>query len=368
MRRMNKKIISFGRFETASVIINALIVKVLLGLPQLLCKEVGNAAWIVALISGVIFLLLVYIIMRLYKRFPGKNILDIVETIGGKRLKTVVGVLIILPLLFKGAITLRLAADTINLITPYKLPALLTAILVGATMIITAYRGIEGTVRMHALFVPVIITALFIVLVASAKTMDITNIFPFWGLGQGKVLTRSVTAVTMYTDLLYLFLLFPYVKSEKIYSRAVYFGTISAIFLQLIIVLGYALTTIYPQSSELFMPVYQVSRIIKIANNSQSIEAIFYPVWIISSLLYLSLSLTFAVEISGGLIKSRYEKLFILPFALIMFIVGYLPPSVTAAMRLSSSLTPYLAVLTMLIPFSILLYAALRKRRAENEA
>ena len=368
MRRMNKKIISFGRFETASVIINALIVKVLLGLPQLLCKEVGNAAWIVALISGVIFLLLVYIIMRLYRRFPGQNILEITEAMGGKRLKTVVAVLIILPLLFKGAITLRLAADTINLITPYKLPTLLTAILVGATMVITAYRGIEGTVRMHALFVPVIITALFIVLIASAKTMDITNIFPFWGLGRGKVLTRSVTAVTMYTDLLYIFLLFPYVKSEKIYSRAVCIGTISAIFLQLIIVLGYALTTIYPQSSELFMPVYQVSRIIKIANNSQSIEAVFYPVWIISSLLYLSLSLTFAVEISGGLIKSRYEKLFILPFALIMFIVGYLPPSVTAAMRLSSSLTPYLAVLTMLIPFSILLYAALRKRRAENEA
>ena len=74
---MNKKIISFGSFETASVIINALIVKVLLGLPQLLCKEAGNAAWIVALISGLAFLLLVYVIMRLYRRFPGKNILDI---------------------------------------------------------------------------------------------------------------------------------------------------------------------------------------------------------------------------------------------------------------------------------------------------
>lgn len=364
----NKKIISFGSFETASVIINALIVKVLLGLPQLLCKEVGNAAWIVTLISGLVFLLLVYAIMRLYRRFPGKNILAISKTLGGNPLKTIVSVLIILPLLFKGAITLRLAADTINLITPYKLPPLLTAALVGAAMIICAYKGVEGSVRMHALFVPVIILALFTVLIASAKTMDITNILPIWGLGQQKVLTRSATIITMYSDVLYIFLLFPYVKSEKIYSRAVYFGTVAAVFLQLIIVLGYALTTIYPQSSELFMPVYQVSRIIKIANNSQSIEAIFYPVWIVSSLLYLSLSLTFAVTVANGFLKTRYEKLFILPFAVIMFIVGFLPPSVTAAMHLSSSLSPYISVLTMLVPFAVLLGASFKKRRAKNEA
>ena len=66
---MKNRIISFGRFETASVLTNALLIKTLLGLPQLLCRKIGSAAWISSVVSGVLFLILVGIILKLYERF-----------------------------------------------------------------------------------------------------------------------------------------------------------------------------------------------------------------------------------------------------------------------------------------------------------
>lgn len=363
---MDNKIISFGKYETASILINAFIIKILLGLPQLLCQRVGSAAWIVTLVSGLLFLLFVALILKLYDRFENKNIIQIAELLAGKPGKWICAVLILLPLLFKGAITLRLAADTINLITPYRIPSLVTAVLVGIVMVVTAYRGVEGVARMHALLVPVIIAALIFVALASISSFRLSNLFPFWGLGQSAVWKESFASFSIYTDAIYIFLLYPYVKSKRLFRRACVWGTILAMVIQTGIVFSYVLTTQYPENAALFMPVYQVSRIIQFDSNSQSIEAIFYPVWIISSLLYLSLSNNFVVEILGQVSETRYEKLFIIPVAAVMFVVGYLPPSVMDAMRLSSRLTLLLATLTMLLPFLVLCAARFKYKRRDS--
>lgn len=367
VKTVNKRIINFGKFETASVLINALIVKVLLGLPQLLCKQAGNAAWMIALISGIVFLALVLVIMRLYKRFPNRNIISIAEEAGGAALKWFVAVLIILPLIFKGAITLRLSAETINLITPYRIPSFLTAVLVGIAIIAVAYKGTEGAVRLHAIFVPLIVTALVLVIIASCASFKLTNIFPVWGLGKKEVIKTSLYAILMYSDIIYILLLYPYVKSEKVFRRAVRWGTVLAVIIQLAIMLGYVLTTQYPESGELFMPVYQVSRIIRLGDNSQSIEAIFYPVWISSSLLYLTLTQTFVVEILGQASKTKYEKLFIVPTLAVMFVIAYMPKSVTQAMQISQKASPILFICTVALPILVMIFAYIKNRRASYE-
>ena len=360
---MESRIISFGRFEASSILINALLIKILLGLPQLLCRRIGSAAWISSLASSLLFLVLLGLIVKLYERFENKNIIEIAELLGGKIGKWICTIFILLPLLFKGAITLRLAADTINLITPYRIPSVLTAVLVGMVMIVTAYRGVEGVARMHALMVPVILLALIVVGLASLGSYRLTNIFPFWGLGQKTVWRESITLLSMYTDVIYVFLLYPYVKSQKTFRHSCIWGSIIALIAQSAVMLGYVLTTQYPENAQLFMPVYQVSRIIDLSGGSQSIEAIFYPIWIVSSLLYLSLSNNFSVEILGQASGTKYEKLFIIPIAAVMFFVAYLPPSVMDAMRISSAATPYLAIFCMLFPFLVLLIAFWKKGR-----
>ena len=80
VKHLHKKIISFGQFETATVLINVLLIKVLLGMPQLLCYRAGSAAWLVAIVSGAFFLLVLAGILLLYRRFEGKNIMAVSYT------------------------------------------------------------------------------------------------------------------------------------------------------------------------------------------------------------------------------------------------------------------------------------------------
>ncbi len=368
---MHKKIISFGQFETATVLINVLLIKVLLGMPQLLCYRAGSAAWLVALGSGVFFLLVLAGILLLYRRFEGKNIMDIARILGGRPLEIITAVLVILPILFKGAMTLRLAADTIHIITPFQFPSVLTAIFIGAAIIITSYKGIEGVVRMHALMVPVILAALVIVVTASASSFHLTNLYPFWGLGQKTVWRESFTILASYTDIIYVFLLYPYVKAKKQFNSACLWGGGIGVAFTVGIILTYVLSTQYPENTQLFMPVYQVSRLIRFGLNSQSIEAIFFPVWVLSSLLYLCMSNYFIVEILGQVTRTQYEKLFIVPAAAAMFLTAYSPKSIMSAMKISSQAALPLVCLTMVLPAAVLALAAWksgRKRRNRHEA
>lgn len=365
-KNVDDRVISFGRFETATVLINVLLIKVLLGFPQLLCRRIGSAAWISSLISGILLLLFVALVLKLYDSFENKNILEIAYLLGGKVGRWICAAAIFFPFVFQGAITLRLAADTIHVITPYRLPSVLTAFLVGATMVVSSYRGTEGIVRIHALLVPVILLALAVVGVSSVKSYRLGNLFPFWGLGKNIVWSEGVRLFSAYTDVIYIFLLYPYVKSRRIYRKACIGGTLIAMAAQSLVMLGYVLCTQYPENAELFMPVYQISRIIRISGGSQSIEALFYPVWISSSLLYLSLSNRFAAEILGQASGSRYEKLFIVPIALLMFVIAYFPSGTSDAMRLAINAEAYLAVFCILVPFLILLAAFFRKRTVKQ--
>lgn len=371
VKHLHKKIISFGQFETATVLINVLLIKVLLGMPQLLCYRAGSAAWLVAIGSGAFFLLVLAGILLLYRRFEGKSIMDIAGILGGRPLEIITAVLVILPILFKGAMTLRLAADTIHIITPFQLPSVLTAVFIGAAIIITSYKGIEGVVRMHALMVPVILAALVIVVTASASSFHLTNLYPFWGLGQKTVWRESFTILASYTDIIYVFLLYPYVKAKKQFNRACLWGGGIGVAFTVGIILTYVLSTQYPENTQLFMPVYQVSRLIRFGLNSQSIEAIFFPVWVLSSLLYLCMSNYFIVEILGQVTRTQYEKLFIVPVAAAMFLTAYSPKSIMSAMKISSQAALPLVCLTMVLPAAVLALAAWksgRKRRNRHEA
>ena len=348
----NRRTINFGKFETACVLINSIIIWIFMGLPRSMCMAAGSAAWLVARASGAAYLVLLFIVLKLYEKNMSKDIFALMRDIGGRTLAAATGVVICTSFILKSAFVLRITSEIISTVLPFAIPqtVILVMLLVGAAF--CAYLGLEGIVRLHALFVPVILLAFAASTIAAASCYDMTNLYPLWGLGFKNTAMSSLAHTELYSDFIYIFLLAPYVKKERVFkATCMAAGAVSAIAVSGL-VLSYVLAVQYPENTRLFMPLYQLSRLIRTGPNSQSLEAFFLPVWMISSLLYISSSLYFAAHSLTAVFKIKRDKLPVLVAAAAVLIAALLPKSINAAGELwrsyGSALAPAVSLLAVL--------------------
>ena len=66
--------------------------KIILNLPKTIIASTGSSAWINAIYIIAIAFIFVFLVTKLLKKFPDKDILDISEYLGGKKLKIVISI------------------------------------------------------------------------------------------------------------------------------------------------------------------------------------------------------------------------------------------------------------------------------------
>ncbi len=362
---MQQTIIQFGRWETASILINVLLVKIFLGLPGLMSEACGSALWLSAILSAAIMYLFILLIVWLYDHFEGKDLFAIAELVGGRPLRWVVAALVLATLLARAPIVLRLTVEGLLVATPFPIPPLLATLLLAFAMLFAAYRGVEGIARLHAIFVPAILAALVFIYLFTAHTFHASNLFPFWGLGMGNTLWQGARFTSLYSDMLFLFLLYPYVNDKRQFKQSAWWGVgLGSLFLVLTN-LGFILALEYPQNAQFVMPVYQLSRIISFGQYTQNLESVFLPFWLVSSMLYLSLSLFFVSRTLQNGFGAKYHKLGIFPALLAIVLLNYVPKNMMEAVQFGAQVDLILMATGLVIP-SMILFAAILKQRREG--
>lgn len=363
---MHHTIIKFGRWEMASVLLNVLIVKIFLGLPKLMSDKCGSALWLSALITVGLIALFLWLTVRLYGKYEGMDIFGISAAVGGKWLKWFVAVLVVLLLLTKASLTLRLTVEGLGVASPFPIPNVLATALFVLVMIVAAYRGIEGIARMHAVFVPVILGALLFIVLFTSGSFRLTNLFPLWGLGLGNTVKQGFAYTTMYSDLIFLFLLYPYANNRRQFRASAYWGVNLAGGIIVLVSVIFILSMPYPENTDFVMPIYQLSRIIRFGDYSQSLEAVFMPIWMVSSILYLCLSLFFIVRALEAGFGMKYYKLAIVPAAAAVTALAYVPRNMMAAVSLGGMLSLYEAAVGMVLPVALVLVARMLKKTGKE--
>ena len=77
-----------GFVEAILFILVVITNKIILNLPKTIITGCGNSAWINVIYISIFAVILTLIIVKLFKRFEGYDILDISNYLGGKPLKT----------------------------------------------------------------------------------------------------------------------------------------------------------------------------------------------------------------------------------------------------------------------------------------
>ena len=361
---MNKNF-QLERKELTATFINLIVVKMLFTYPRFMVLNSGNAAWIEMIYVSLIALLLYVFIDFLNRKTQSENIFELSEKVGGKFLRIIVGVVFIAVLLVNLSVNIRIFSECIRTVLLPNTPTTLVMLLFIAAISIAAFMGIYSICRVHALFVPVAAFVMLGFLIMLIPDINLNNLFPLIGTGTKQVFVSGLRSISVFSDVMSIYILAPFCKSKRDTKRSVFYGILIGGLVATLMLLLYALVYPYPISREFVIPIYQLARIVNVGQYFQRFEAFFEFTWSIAMMLYASFSLFLICYSFSETFKTKYYREAILPVVLLAASLGFVPTNFVTLLSDGYEIYNIIFPLLFIIPAGVggVYYFKKRERR-----
>ncbi|NLC20219.1 MAG: endospore germination permease [Clostridiales bacterium] len=358
-----KQKIKIGNYEACCLLLNMICYKIILSFPRVVAEYGGTAGWLLTMFSSVIGILLFYVISGLYKQFAGNDILDIAEIAFGIIGKIIVALFFLVLFLTFVPVFLREFAEDIKIISLTNTPISIITLIFCIGMVVGSYLGIETLVRIHALTVPFIAGAFVLILLLTTSRFDISNLAPWLGLGADVIIKEGISNLSMYSEFIVLLFIVPLFHKKSDFINVGRYSLMISGFFLVLSSLCYMLVFQYPASTEYFLPMYQMARIIRLGRFFTRIESAFIVIWASSAFLFLSCGLYFITFLFQKAFNLNYYKPLIFPFTVMVFTLSMVPENLYSALLIEMEYyRRYSWILTFLLPILLLLAANIRTR------
>ncbi|MBR4720948.1 MAG: endospore germination permease [Clostridia bacterium] len=340
--------------EMTLIIANLLSVKAIFAFPRTIVETSGNAAWIEVIYMALFAWALMEISFLTYRISGRKSIIDLSAKVGGKPLKIAVSLLVVFALSLNYATEIRMFSESVKLILLPRTEIEYILILLSVTIAIAQKPGISAIATVNAIFFPVCLAFLGIIVFFLYKSYNFNNLFPVLGNGTKNILTGGIKNLSCFGDIIAINLLLPHLKDigipKKSGRKALLIASLTMFFICLCYVLCYA----YPLSKEYLLPVYQLSKMIRAGEYFQRFEAFFEFIWEISQLLYSSIYIFLICETVAKAFDLKDRNAISYGVIAILTLIAAEPISITKVLKFSRiadmATIPTVYILPIIIP------------------
>jgi len=358
-----KNKLTFSNWEIACAQLTIICTQIFLNFPRVMAESAGTAGWILVIYVSVIVFIIFSIISKLYKKFEGKDILDISEYIGGNIGRVLVGTLLVVYLVFIISVVLREFGEDLKIIALRLSPISYVMLFFLAGMIVSAFFGLEALVRIGVLIMPITYAGFAIILIGALQYSDFSRIMPFLGFGPKRIFIDGLPRISIFSGLILMFLLTPFIKSHKDFKKIGYISIAVSAFNLTVSTLVFLLVFQYPVATESFIPMFQLARLINYGRFFQRVESLFAFLWIGSALHYLSIGMFLILYIFKKTYRIEYYRPLIMPFAVILFSASLLPKNLVEAVELETKVFRNIAWIVVFGMTTLLLLIGNAKRK-----
>lgn len=352
-----------GTREAILFILIVTINKIILNLPKSIIKETSTGALVNLLLTGAIVLLFVIIVASLFKNFQNHDIIDISEYVGGKFLKTIIGITY---MLFFSIIICTVILQFISLIKVIyfpKSPYMFVILFFATAMSIANYYGNKSIIKTNALIVPIIIFSLIIMFFGITNQIDINRIFPILGKDYKSTFLYGLENIYAFGGVGYVFFLMPFLKNKKDFKKVSVISIIFSIFFLIFITALLLLTFPFIANSEEMISVYLLVRVLEFGEFLQRTDALFIFLWMLSSFSYLSISLMFVLNTFKKITNISDSRQMSFCFGAILFGVSLFLNNQYIMDLLEGPIYKYsILILIFLVSFLLLIVANVKKK------
>lgn len=356
---MNKNL-KIGTWEAVATIGCISLIPTLLTIPTFTVETIGTATFLHSIYTSIITFVFLWIILSLYKNFANMDILDIANYVGGKPLFFVVCIITLLYLMVSFVLTFSEFIQNLQNVLFQNAPQEYISIIFATVIAISVFIGIRGIFRTGSIVTLLIIIGFLLMFFSLQSYVDYTNFFPIFGNGISNFFVKGFSHVGKYEGVFFILLITPFVKDYK------KVGTFSFLLATLFILPSlFLLVGIfpYPSITENYFPIFELTRLINLGRFIQRVESIFILLWLLATFIYLSLALSFIIQIFQKMFSIKYSHRIIPTFTTIVVCLSCMLTSHDLILKIRyfvfSKITPIVIIANPLI----LLIIAYIKRR-----
>ena len=356
-----------GDTEAIAVILTIIINHAVLNITKSIITDMNSASILNILYVSIIAIFLSFIIYKLFKNFSTFDILDISNILGGKVLKTIMGILFFAYFIFFSSMLLKNFALFLQIIYYPATNLFYIILLFILGTIFCCSLKYNSIYRSNLLILPILLVGIIFIFICNIKNFSAENIFPVFGKGISSTFLTGLTNLFAFQGLAYLYFLPSLLKKpsslKKICITSI---VISAIYVLLCVTTISLLFSAFVDTDEL-LPIFSAVRYIEYGNFFQRIDSLFVLILIISFVSYLSIVVSTCSNILKKITPIKSYKYFIYISSFLILIISLLPKNYAISTFLSNIVYKYsFFVLVIGISFFILILANIKKKKLKS--
>ena len=290
----------------------------------LIYDPLQNASWMLPIVSGGIFFVPLFLLLKTLTLYKNKNLFTVVQQLLGKYIGFIVCLLIFV--ISSTALSFDSRAY-VNIIRSFYFTTTPNVIIYAILMAVCAYgakKGIQHIGSVSWLLFFYTIAALIIALALCLKDSTLQSIFPIWGPGKLEILKQSSLKTSLFADFFLFTLLIPCLTSIKDFRKGTW---ISYVFSMIILSGAYMIyILLFDQSvAGLGYPFHTAIRYITIGTFLPNVETLFFPIWLIATFIRYSAILYLCALMLGHLFKIKDFEFLVPSLATLYLLIGIIP-------------------------------------------
>ncbi|GHI00307.1 GerAB/ArcD/ProY family transporter [Neobacillus kokaensis] len=356
-----------SHLQLALIMYATVVATAILYIPYVTAQDAKRDLWLSPIWGSLSGFLIIIIIVKLSRLFPGKTLIEYCELILGRTFGKMIAFIYLFFLLHDTAIAFREYGEFIESAFLHKTPIIIVTGSIALSCAIAVHGGIETIGRCAMIFMPIVIALYVLIYVLLIPDLNVKNILPIMQNGVMPSIKGSLAPHAWLSQFSLLSLLLPFLTNQQKVMKWGMVSLITSVFTMVFINLG-NLFLFGSIITNLHFPVFEAARFISIGSFFEHIESIVIAVWVLGGFVQLSsFFYMLALGTSQWLTLPSYKP-FVLPigFLIILFSVWSIPSFEEMIQGMGTTVPIYFLTIQLLIPI-LLLSVALVKKKFTNK-
>lgn len=352
------KVNKISLVEAIALILIITINKLSINLPQSILTSCGSSAILNAIYISIIAILVTFIIIKLFRKFPNYDIIDVSEFLGGKFLKYLIGIILFVYIIFICAMLLRDFAEIIHILYYMDTPIIY---LLGFFIIVCAISNLFGgksVIKTNVIFCAIMVISLIISFLSVLPNVTPQRIFPILGYGAYNTFFNRITNIFAFNGLLVLYLVPSMLKESQDFKKASIIAVSIAAVLLVLATASLLLAFSFSTQIDSISSLYTLLATNEFGRYFQHPESVFVFTWTLSFMSYVNIVCMLLVNILQKITNVKNGKPFVIPICIIILIIAVIPESIMQLRSFSNFVLKYIVSPLTFIIFPIILAIA----------
>ena len=352
-----------GTVEAILLILSVVVTHTILTLPSDILTSMQSASILNLIYVSIIAIIIAYLIFRLFKKFPGLDIIDISEFVGGKVLKNIIGSIFIAYFLITSSMLLRNFCESIKIIY-YPMTSIFFILAFFIIAVCLANRlEFSATLKTNMIILPVVLISIIFLFLSNMNLFTPESIFPILGNGLYNTFVLGIGNLYSFGGITFLYFLPPLLKEPHKFKKISLISIgVTALYLILTIATLLFMFSFFVTTNEI-TPLYNATRYIEFGSFFQRLESVFLLIWILAFACYLSIVSKFSMGIFKKLTHIETKKPLIDVFGLLILGISLIPRNYAMSQNFESNIYPILVIgIVFFMGLSLLILANLKRR------